>query len=127
MRTLLAGVFALLCCASLLACTGSQESAEVEKKPVPLETEAPPFPAGAPIAPADSIVSGMGTVQYINLEGGFYGIVNDELGTRYVPDSLARPFRIDGLRVSYRALVQRDAISIRMWGTPVELISIEKL
>jgi len=93
---------------------------------VPIETT-PPFPAGAPIAPADSIVSGMGTVQYINLEGGFYGIVNDDLGTRYVPDSLARPFRIDGLRVSYRALVQRDAISIRMWGTPVEILSIEKL
>lgn len=127
MRPCFALLLALCLSGLLVACAGSQESAKVNREPVPLETEAPPFPAGAPIAPKDSIVSGTGVIQYINLEGGFYGIVNSDLDRRYVPDSLAPSFRIDGLEVQYRAFVKGDLLSIRMWGTPVELISIKKL
>jgi uncharacterized protein YidB (DUF937 family) len=61
------------------------------------------------------ILSGTGTINYINLEGGFYGLVADD-GQKYLPKDLAQDLKVNGLRVS-----------LYMWGTPVEVLSIEKL
>ena len=76
--------------------------------------------------PDDSIFSGMGTVQYVNLEGGFYGIVDEKTGERYNPDAIPDSLQIDGIRVAYRART-RDVMTIQMWGTPVEIVSIEQV
>ncbi|HOI13060.1 MAG TPA: DUF333 domain-containing protein [Methanoculleus sp.] len=65
-----------------------------------------------------------GTVTYIDLEGGFYGIVTDD-GRNYLPTDLPTEYRQDGLRVQFSADVQDDAAGIQMWGTPVEIRSIE--
>ncbi|MGA2935365.1 MAG: protease inhibitor I42 family protein [Methanomicrobiales archaeon] len=65
-----------------------------------------------------------GTVTYQNLEGGFYGIIGDD-GKKYEPLNLDAKYQKDGLRVAFDATVVRDAVSTRMWGTPVNLAQVE--
>jgi len=71
------------------------------------------------------IVTGTGLVLYVDIEGGFYGIV-DDLGERYDPSNLPEDFKVDSLRVHYRATVT-DKVTTRMWGRPVDIITIERL
>jgi len=72
------------------------------------------------------LVSQTGTVRFIDLEGGFYGIVADN-GEHYDPINLGQEFRQDGLRVRFQAKIRQDIASIRMWGKIVEIIRIAKL
>ena len=71
------------------------------------------------------IVSGTGLVRHVDLEGGFYGIV-DDMGERYDPSNLPEDFKVDSLRVRYEATVT-DKTTTRMWGRPVDIITIERL
>jgi len=71
-------------------------------------------------------VEGMGTVKYIDLEGGFYALVGEE-GEKYDPVNLPSWFEEDGLRVRYIARKCDDCLTFRMWGTPIAIIEIHKL
>ena len=71
-------------------------------------------------------VSGTGTVTYVDLEGGFYGIIGDD-GERYDPINLSQTCQEDGLRVRFNAKIRDDVASTHMWGTMVEITKIEKL
>ncbi|HOB17399.1 MAG TPA: DUF333 domain-containing protein [Candidatus Methanoculleus thermohydrogenotrophicum] len=73
----------------------------------------------------DDCISGIGTVTYVDLEGGFYGIVADD-GERYLPTDLPAEYRKDGLRVRFTADVARDNATIQQWGTPIDIVSIEE-
>lgn len=75
--------------------------------------------------PPEDIISAVGTVRYIDLEGGFYGIIADD-STRYNPDSLGASLREDGLRVRFRA-ERREEMTVQMWGVPVTIIDIARL
>lgn len=70
--------------------------------------------------------SGTGTIRYIDLEGGFYGIAGDD-GKNYLPMNLAQEFKADGLRVTFRLRIRVDVATIYMWGTPVEVISLKRV
>ena len=72
------------------------------------------------------VVSGTGTVKFINLEGGFYGIIGDD-GEHYDPINLDQEFQEDGLRIHFEAKVHEDVASTHMWGTIVEITNIERL
>ena len=74
----------------------------------------------------DEIVSGRGEIVYLSFEGGFYGIISD-YGMHYDPINLPDEFRIDGLRISFRAKIRRDQVSFHMWGTIIELLSIDRI
>jgi len=67
-----------------------------------------------------------GTIKHQGLEGGFWGIVGDD-GQNYDPASLAPEFQKEGLRVSFEAVPATNQMSIHMWGTIVEIKSIQKL
>jgi len=71
-------------------------------------------------------VSGTGTVKFVDLEGGFYGIVGDD-GKQYDPINLGQTYQKDGLRIRFRAKIRQDIASIHMWGTIIELTKIETL
>jgi inhibitor of cysteine peptidase len=71
-------------------------------------------------------VSGTGTVKYIDLEGGFYGIVGDD-NKHYDPMNLDQTYQQDGLRVRFQARIRQDISSIHMWGTIIEITKIEKI
>jgi hypothetical protein len=72
------------------------------------------------------IVEGTGEVKYIDLEGGFYGIVSDD-GENYDPLNLPDEFKQDGLRVRFKARVAKNQNSFHMWGKLVYILEIEKL
>jgi hypothetical protein len=67
-----------------------------------------------------------GTVSFIPLEGGFFGIISDD-GRRYDPVNLPEEYRRDGLRVKVEALVLRGVIGFHMWGQKVEISNINAL
>ncbi len=71
-------------------------------------------------------IRGTGTVRFINVEGGFYGIVGDD-GAKYDPVNLDESFKVEGQRVRYRLKVASDRVSFHMWGTIVEVLHITKL
>lgn len=66
-----------------------------------------------------------GTVVYVPLEGGFFGILGDN-GVQYEPVNLPEEFRVDGLRVVFVA-EHVEGASIFMWGELIRLIEIEAL
>jgi hypothetical protein len=72
------------------------------------------------------VVSETGTVKYIDLEGGFYGIISDD-GQQYDPMNLDQTYQKDGLRIRFQAKIRPDIASIHMWGIIIELTKIEKL
>jgi hypothetical protein len=77
----------------------------------------------------DSISEKTGTIQYIDLEGGFYGIIADD-GSRYDPVNLMDSFpefQEDGLRVKFSGNELKDHVSYHMWGTLIELTEIEEI
>lgn len=75
-------------------------------------------------APADT-VEGTGTIRYVDLEGGFYGLVADD-SARY-DVTLPLHLQHDGVRVRFRGRVLEDVMTTRMWGTPFELTAVERL
>jgi inhibitor of cysteine peptidase len=67
-----------------------------------------------------------GTVTFVDLEGGFYGIIGDD-GTRYYPLQLDEQYKVDGLRVAFAFEPVKDIATIQMWGEPVNLTFIEQI
>ncbi len=68
----------------------------------------------------------VGTVKYIDLEGGFYGI-EDENGENYYPINLRDEYKEDGLRILFEYKVRTDIMTTVMWGKTVEITAIEKM
>lgn len=67
-----------------------------------------------------------GTVRYIDLEGGFYGIETDD-GAKLDPVNLPEDFQKDGMRLRVQIEPLKDRVSFHMWGTLVRVVSIERL
>lgn len=71
----------------------------------------------------EQVFSALGTVHYVDLEGGFYGIVTDD-SLYYNPTNLGSTYQQDGLRVHFRAQEIDSLMTIHMWGRPIEIIDI---
>lgn len=84
------------------------------------------FSGCIPLDSGQPLLDVTGTVRFIELEGGFFGIVADD-GTQYEPIDLPERYRQNGLRVHLLARVRDDYASIFMWGTIIEVVSIEVL
>lgn len=67
-----------------------------------------------------------GTVLYLDLEGGFYGIQADS-GEKYRPVDLPKTYASHGLRVRFCADPIPGMMGIHMWGVPVTVREIEAL
>ncbi|MDO8577713.1 MAG: hypothetical protein Q7R50_00840 [Dehalococcoidales bacterium] len=76
--------------------------------------------------PREDIISGTGMVKFVNLEGGFYGIIADS-GIQYDPTNLDRNFEQDNLRVKFEGRIRSELVNTHQWGTILELTRIEKL
>ena len=73
----------------------------------------------------EKIITETGTIKYIQLEGGFYGIVTEK-GGKYLPVNLKEEFKKDGLRIWFKARPKKVA-TIQMWGKPIEILEIQKI
>ena len=89
------------------------EKVEVEVKEVPKEEE---------VEPENLTI--LGFIKYVELEGGFFGIVTEE-GAKYFPEYLEQDYKVDGLSVRVVAKPQEQILGIQMWGTPIEIVKIE--
>lgn len=56
-----------------------------------------------------------GTVRYLNLEGGFWGIIADN-GQKILPKNLPQEYRKDGIRLSFSAQEITGMMTIQQWG-----------
>lgn len=61
-----------------------------------------------------------GTVRFMNLEGGFYGIITKD-GRRLLPMNLEKELRQDGAIIEFSGDVVKDVMTIQQWGTPFKL------
>ena len=66
-----------------------------------------------------------GTVVYIGLEGGFFGIIDDH-DRHWDPSNLPQEFQIDSLRVRFEGFIT-DRPTFHMWGRTIELTAIKRL
>jgi hypothetical protein len=74
----------------------------------------------------DDAVKVSGTIVFVSLEGGFFGIKGDD-GRNYDPTNLPKEFQKDAMRVRFEAMELPGRASVHMWGVIVELVTIEKL
>ena len=105
--------WAVVACVSLAVCGGACRMADEEMES-PVET----------VQPSGKSVTG--TVTYLDLEGGFYGIVTDE-GKNLDPVNLPDDFKEDGIAVRAYVETLEDRVSFRMWGELVKIHHIERL
>lgn len=73
----------------------------------------------------ENVIEFSGVVKYVELEGGFWGIITTE-NVKYEPVNLEHNYRKDGLEVSGELKIIEDSATIRMWGKPVEILEIRK-
>jgi hypothetical protein len=66
-----------------------------------------------------------GTVVYIGLEGGFFGIIDDH-DRRWDPSNLPSEFQVDSLRVRFEGIITNRP-TFHMWGRTIELTAIKRL
>ena len=66
-----------------------------------------------------------GTVVYLDLEGGFFGIIDDH-GRHWDPSNLPAEFQADSLRVRFEGVIT-DRATFHMWGRTLELTAIKRL
>lgn len=65
-----------------------------------------------------------GRVVYNDLEGGFWGII-DEDGKKYVPVNMPEQLKIENKWSTIVLTEKSFDAGIQMWGTYVEIISFE--
>lgn len=81
-------------------------------------------PAPTPTPGDSTLLTKTGTVRWLDLEGGFWGIVGDD-STHYDPGTLDERFQHDGMRVRFDARVNESQMSTRQWGRLVTLVRID--
>jgi len=64
-----------------------------------------------------------GRVQFLNLEGGFYGIITDS-GRKILPMNMTQEFAQNGAIVRIKGKV-KNVMTIQQWGTPFTITEIE--
>lgn len=101
-KQLLAALTVLTFTLCVMACTTSHATSD-EPQPAPLHFN--------------------GTVEYTELEGGFYSIRAED-GTPYVPTNLPDEFKQDGTDVLVDAILKNDVGGIHMTGPYIEIINI---
>ena len=73
-------------------------------------------------SPQDPTLQIPGTVKFVAIEGGFYGIKGDD-GTAYEPTNLPANFQNDGERIRF-SFKPVSGHSVHQWGQLVEITSI---
>jgi hypothetical protein len=84
-----------------------------------------PKPKSGSINTDSSVISGNGTIDYMDLEGGVYVIRGDNNIT-YDPVNLPADMKQDDVPVTYRVKLIPDRMSTHMVGPIVEVVEIKR-
>jgi hypothetical protein len=68
----------------------------------------------------------IGTITYIDFEGGFYGFVSGN-GDRYFPINLDQQYKVNNTKVRIKGKIRENVMTTIMWGTPLEILKIQGL
>lgn len=72
------------------------------------------------------VISSKGTIKFVKLEGGFFGILTDD-GIKYKPVNLPESFQKDGHRVKFKGKLNTELMGIHMWGKLIDIKEINAL
>lgn len=67
-----------------------------------------------------------GKLQFINLEGGFYGFIGDN-GERLLPLGLDKKYRQHGAEIKILGYIDKDIMTIQQWGQPFKVLKVEMI
>ena len=67
-----------------------------------------------------------GTIHYMNLEGGFYGIVTDK-GKKLLPLNLEKKYFVDGTVIKFSGNHEKGMMTIQQWGTPFRVNEVHSI
>jgi len=114
----------LICAVVLLGCKAEIASSQDVQNTTPnvFKSNGPSSSESARARRSD-LFEIVGTVQYKNIEGGFYAIVGDD-GKKFNPINLPKSFRKDGLKVKVTARLKTETVSFRMYGAMIEIVNI---
>ena len=65
-----------------------------------------------------------GEVVFIELEGGFWGIITDD-GQKILPHGLPKSLAVAGNKVRFQGKIIKDAVTIQQWGKVVKITKAE--
>jgi len=65
-----------------------------------------------------------GTIRYIELETGFWGIESDR-GAHYVPVNMPEQLKIEGRRVEVEVRFEEEMAGLEQWGRYVYITAFE--
>lgn len=82
--------------------------------------------AHLPAFASSSDIQLTGKITYVPIEGGLYGIIGDD-GKKYQPTNLPHKLRKEGLPVKFSATIRDDIASSVMWGTIIEIKTIDSI
>lgn len=119
----------LMSCQQSSTTAVEKSTASVEKEPVKVEEIAKSEVATMLIKPSLGKVdmkqlSFTATVTYMNLEGGFFGLVSKE-GKHWLPMNLKKEFQQHGAIIKVTGSTLDDIMTIQQWGTPFSITHIE--
>jgi hypothetical protein len=67
-----------------------------------------------------------GTVTYVKLATGFWGIIGDD-GQEWRPVNMPEQLKLEGRKVQVKAIEVDEGASIFMWGMPIRILSFHTL
>jgi len=65
-----------------------------------------------------------GTVHYLQMEGGFYGIITDK-GEKLLPLNLDKQYLSPGAVIHFSGSYVKDMMTIQQWGTPFKIKEVK--
>lgn len=65
-----------------------------------------------------------GKVQFLQMEGGFFGIVTKS-GEKFLPLNMDKSARKHGSVIQFKGVVAKDVMTIQQWGTPIKITDIK--
>jgi len=71
----------------------------------------------------DKSLSFQGEVVFIEIEGGFYGII-DQNGQKYLPSNLPDILKQNGLKVRGTAQLKSGKLGFKQWGKMIDILEI---
>ncbi|WP_371374504.1 hypothetical protein [Thalassotalea aquiviva] len=132
-RALLTMLFLFIFLAPLMGCAKSANTMDTsagktmatkhESLPMKHPTE---VPESLSRKPKEQFQWYTGTIKFINLEGGFYGLMSNT-GEKFLLLNLAKEFQQDGAKVKILGRVDNSIMTIYQWGVPFRVKHVEVL